>query len=236
MNHAMRLKVIRPFFSDVRTITTIKSIMDKIEADKLGYEDYAQRTGLIWSDVSVNTRSPIDIIEEFATQKATLVNDRLKIQQPQSLLKYAALKSIVCAHVLPKMFEAIGAYKPLPEQVYAQFFFQRCSSSKAMDWHQDPGEDYTPQADYSLVLMLSDQNDPDTGWNGGVFNLRPGLPTDTQTGPIESIIPRYNQGILFDNQANSHAVTEVLPLNKTAIRDLVVITMHKTQLPIKKDE
>lgn len=234
--YVKQLKIINPFFSNVTTIATIRKVMDQIENEKLGYDDYSKRTGLIWSDISVKTSKPAEIIQEYNTTKVTQVAGALKQQAPQSILNYPAIKSIVCSEILPKTFEVISAWTKIPETVFAQIFLQRCDMSEAMDWHQDPGEDYNPQADYSLVLMLSEQNDPEYGWIGGEFKIRSGLPKDTfDTAHIETIIPRYNQGIIFNNQINSHYTTEVITAMKRAKRDIIVIPINLTQLPIKKD-
>lgn len=223
----MHLKIIKPFFTNTKSIVAIRATLDTIESRELGYRDYAQRTGLIWSDVLANTISPINILKEYNTQKMTLVDNIPTVQHPQSLLKYAALKSIVCSQMLPKMFEVVSEWTQLPDHVYVQVFFQRCSSSEFMNWHQDPGEYYDLQAHYSMVLMLSKKDDPEYGWGGGLFKIRSGLPTDTTNEPIRSIMLQYNQAIVFDNRANSHSVTEIVPINKTAIRDLAIITIFK---------
>ncbi len=230
------LSIIKSFFADTQIIETIKTILDKIENNKLGYDDYAKRTGLIWSDVLVTTSNPAEILKEYKTEKVTLVGDALTEINPQSLLNYDKLAAIVSEEILPTMFKTIGEWVELPEHVYAQVFFQRCSNSDAMEWHQDPGEDYDPQAHYSLVLMLSEQDDPQNGWSGGVFSVRPGLPEDTyDEHDVMTIIPKYNQGILFNNQRNSHCVTEVLSATDTTQRDIIVITINLTTLPTKKD-
>ena len=231
-----QLSVIKPFLSNVSTIATIKKIMDEIEVKKLGYEDYSKRTGLIWSDVLVKTAKEAKIVKEFDTEKVTQVLGALKTHKPQSILNYPTLESIVSKEILPKMFDTISAWIKLPETVFAQIFFQRCSASEAMDWHQDPGEDFEPQADYSVVLMLSEQGDSTHGWAGGEFKIRPGLPEDKYNEKdVETIIPCYNQAIIFNNQINNHAATAVSPLMQESKRDIIVIPINLTKLPIKKD-
>lgn len=233
-----QLAVLKKYFKDAGTIPTITKVMDEIENKGLGYPDYAKRTGLIWSDVSVKHKGVVEILEEFKTKKATLVDEGLKDQNAQSILDYPKLKAIVCEQVLPKMLEHISTWekKDLPEKVFAQIFFQRCNVSEAMDWHQDPGEDYDPQAHYSLVLMLSRQSDPVHGWKGGKFFIRKGLPEDKYSeSDVKTIIPRYNQGILFNNQINCHATTPVEAKTDKTARDIIVITICLNQLPKKKD-
>ena len=60
-------------------------------------------------------------------------------QSPQSILHYPVLQSIVSDEILPKMFETVKTWTKLPEEIYAQVFFQRCSSSEAMNWHPRSG-------------------------------------------------------------------------------------------------
>lgn len=241
MNNAMQTKqiaqlsVIQNFISNTHAIDTIKKAMDEIENNKLGYDDYAQRTGLIWSDALVTTADPAGIVEVYQTSKATQVQGKLTTQYPESVLSYPALQLILCCDILPRMFKAIRDWTNLPETVFAQIFFQRCSVSEPMGWHQDPGEDYDPQANYSLVLMLSEQDDPQYGWSGGEFKIRSGLPEDkSDETNVETIIPRYNQAILFNNQINSHATTEVIPNNAIAKRDIIVIPFNITTMPLKR--
>jgi len=242
MNNAMhktlveQCEIIRPFFSDVSEIETIKVVMDKIETEKLGYDDYSKRTGLIWSDVLVKTSGQPEIVQEFKTTKVTQVGQSLVAHEPQSILNYPAAKAIVCNTIFPRMFKVIAAWTQLPENIYVQIFFQRCSTSEPMDWHQDPGEDYNPQANYSLVLMLSEQDDPKYGWSGGEFKIRPGLPEDKYNeADVETIMPHFNQGIIFNNQLNSHAATEVTTKLEKAKRDIIVIPINLTKLSVKKD-
>jgi hypothetical protein len=240
LNNAMhedkKLSIIKNFFPNTQTIETIQRSMDEIENKKLGYDDYSKRTGLIWSDVLVKNAMPAEIVEEYKTTKVTKVSETIVEQTPESILNYLALKLIVCNEILPKMFEAVGALGAhLQETVFAEIFFQRCCASEAMGWHQDPGEDFEPQADYSLVLMLSDKDDPDYGWTGGEFKIRSGLPEDKyDEADVETIIPEYNQAILFNNRINSHATTEVVPKTEKSKRDIIVIPINLTTLPIRK--
>lgn len=232
-----QLSVIKSFLSNSQTIETIKKVMDDIEEKKLGYDDYSNRTGLVWSDHAVKTSNPAELIHEFQTRKATRVFKELRTNNPQSLLSYPALHEIVSNEILPKLFKAVEIWTELPGTVFAQIFFQRCSTSEPMDWHQDPGEDYDPQADYSLVLMLSDQDDPQYGWSGGEFKIRSGLPEEKfDETTVETIIPRYNQAVIFNNQINSHATTEVVPKGQLAKRDIIVIPFNMTTLPVKKND
>ena len=231
-----QMSVVNPFFSDVRKIAVIKKAMDEIENRKLGYDDYSKRTGLIWSDVLVKTVHPAEIVEEYATKKVTLVSGQLQGHQPQSISQYPELKTIVSHDILPKMFETVRIWTSLPEAVYAQLFFQRCSTSEPMAWHQDPGEDFDPQANYSLVLMLSEQNDSQHGWAGGEFKIRSGLPESRyDETDVMTIIPRYNQAIIFNNQINTHATTEVINAMKNSKRDIIVIPIHLTKMSVAKE-
>lgn len=230
--------IIKPFLRDISAIVTVRKTMDDIEARKLGYPDYSKRTGLVWSDVSVKT-SDAQIIEEFDTTKVTEVDGALQQQKTQSIMSYPTLKSVVCGQVFPKMFDVIQDLerRKLPEKVFSQIFFQRCNTSDVMDWHQDPGEDYDPQANYSLILMLSQQDDPEHGWDGGVFKIKPGLPKEEHLeSEVATIVPYYNQAVLFNNQINSHSVTAVTSKTGKTKRDLMVVTLNTTKMPLKKVE
>jgi 2OG-Fe(II) oxygenase superfamily len=228
-----QIKVVKPFMHD-DAVVALKKVMDKIQRDGRDYDDYAQRRGGIWSDVPVKTSNP-EIVQEFLTEKVTLVNGVLNSQRPPSIRDYPEAEEVLCKHVFPKLFEAIGEWEPsLPPTVYAQIFLQRCNTSEAMDWHQDPGEDYDPQANYSLVLMLSKKHDPVHGWQGGEFKVKSGLPED-QTEAMD-VKHRYNQGIIFNNQTNSHSVTAVTSPTQKTVRDILVVTLSKEKLPVRKTE
>ncbi len=151
----------------------------------------------------------------------------------QSIMSYPTLLA-ACGYVFPKMFKVVETWekKKLPETIFSQIFFQRCATSKSMDWHQDPGENYKEQAHYSLILMLSDQGDPEHGWNGGMLKIKPGLPEDKHAeSDSRTIIHQPNQGVLFNNQSNSHAVTEVTSRTSKTKRDLMIVMFHKTKRP-----
>jgi 2OG-Fe(II) oxygenase superfamily len=226
-------KIIQPFFSNTNTIKKIKQVMDNIENNNLGYNDYSNRKGLVWSDVAVKTSDPIQIIEEYKTKKVTEVSGIVQQCYPQSIRDYPLLEKIVTKKILPKMFDIVRPWTNLPDLVFAQIFFQRCTMSQSMNWHQDPGEDYNPQAHYSLVLMLSEQDDPEYGWTGGEFKIRSGLPTDIyDEANVETIIPRYNQAVIFNNQINSHAAMQVIAKTQQSKRDIIVIPFNMTQLSV----
>jgi hypothetical protein len=235
-DNKQQVATVFPYFKDQRSIATIKMIMDEVQKNGRCYDDYSNRSGVMWSDVEVTTAEPSTILWEFNTEKATEVGGKLQTQKPVSVLDSQQLKTIFENEVFPPLFKAVRAWTDLPDTVFAQIFLQRCCASDAMDWHQDPGEDYAPQANYSLVLMLSEKDDPEQGWTGGEFKIKPGLQDepceDTQ---VKSIEHRYNQGIIFNNQINSHAVSAIASLaGKTAKRDIIVIPFHMTQLPVKK--
>ncbi len=230
------IELIDPFLHDSGDVAMIKDVMHEIEVRAKGYPDYSGRLGGIWSDVLVNTTGKIFILKEFDTIKATEVNGVLKQQHPQSLLAYPIVQSIMCNTIFPRMFKTMGRWTPLPPELYAQVFLQTCSGSKAMDWHQDPGEDYEPEAtDFSLVGWLSDRNDPEHGWDGGEFMIRPGRRLDSYTQTdITTLTPKFNTALLFNNAAHSHAVTAIVPKKETTRRDLMVITASLTKLPVLK--
>jgi len=53
---------IKPFFN-AHDICVTKETIRSIERKKLTYDDYSQRTGIIWSDFWVETKEP-EIIKE----------------------------------------------------------------------------------------------------------------------------------------------------------------------------
>jgi len=234
--HVKPLITVRPFCNGHSTCI-IKKTIDKIEKKELTYPDYAQRKGIMWSDFWVNVAHP-DLMEECTdTVKLTQVAGKLQRHYPQSVFNYPKVKNILCREILPKLFALIhtNQWAQLPEKVFAQFFLQRCSASEPMDWHQDPGEDYDITADFSLALMLSLQNDPTDGWNGGEFKIRPGSPTDEyKEEDVATIIPDFNQGIVFNNKINSHSVTQIFSIGAQSKRDLIVIPIYLGNPPKPK--
>jgi len=235
LNNAMQqqLTIIHSFLTNSASLIALKKRMDKIEKQNLGYPDYSKRTGLIWTDFFVETKHP-EIVREYNTVKLIEVSGILKRHTPESMFSYPEIQSIVSKEILPKMFQVIEAKKwtILPYEVFAQLFIQRCHTSEPMDWHQDPGEDYTIMADYSLLLMLSNQNDPECGWSGGEFKIKPGLPTEVCLEEnIQTIIPQYNQAILFNNKLHSHAVTAVVAQLLKTKRDLLVVPIYFDKIP-----
>lgn len=229
-----QLATIKPFFTHDQTVCAIKKTIDQIQQKKLCYPDYAERRGIIWSDFWVSTNNPELIKECKNTVKLTRTANILQKQNPESIFQYPTLKNILCQHMLPKIFAFIrtNGWAKLPETLFAQFFLQRCHSSQVMDWHQDPGQDYDTMADFSLVLPLSQQNDPVYGWHGGEFTIREGLPTDPYNeSDAQTIIPQYNQAILFNNKTHSHAVTAITSTNNQAQRDLIVVPLYLSHPP-----
>lgn len=229
-----QLIIINPFFEQPHHIDTIKNISDEIEQNRLSYSDYAQRKGIIWSDFWIDTQGQNNIEECKDTIKLTLVDETLQKHNPESIFNYPVLKNILCQNILPKILTLITTnnWTLLPKKIFAQFFLQRCHSSEPMHWHQDPGEDYDLAADFSLVLMLSQQNDSQYGWRGGKFKIRSGLPTDPYNdNDIQTIIPQYNQALLFNNKTHSHAVTPITSENNNGKRDLIVIPLYFGRIP-----
>ncbi len=231
----MQQAIIYPFFQNEAHIVAIKKRMDKMENKNLGYPDYAGRTGFIWTDFEVETENPNFMRACKDTVKLTEVEGKLQRHNPECMFTYPKIHKIVGQEILPKMFHEIESrnWAKLPPQVFAQLFIQRCHTSEAMAWHQDPGEDFTEMADYSLLLMLSDQHDPEYGWEGGEFSIKSGLPTDNcAQEDIQTIIPRYNQAILFNNKQNSHMVTAVTTQLFKTKRDLLVIPIYCGAIPM----
>ena len=224
--------IMRNFF-DAGAIAALRETMDNIEARGDWYEDYSGRRGKIWTDAEIDTSNG-NILQELDTAKATEVDGVLRRQKVQSIMSYPTVRSIVCGQVFPRMLKIVESWeeKKLPKTVFSQIFLQRCTTSEGMDWHQDPGEDYDPQAQYSLIIMLSRQDHPKEGWEGGEFKIKPGLPKDIyDEDDVATIMPCCNQGILFNNQLNSHSVTPVTSTTGTSKRDLLIVTLHTTQMP-----
>jgi hypothetical protein len=231
---AQQVNIVKPFFHNGKSIDAIRQVMDEIEEKNLAYPDYANRKGFIWSDISVETGNPAEIME-IVSVKATQVNGKLEVRKPQSLLNYPSVKSIFSTEILPKMFETVKNYTNLPKKVFLSLYVQRCNESEQMDWHQDPGEDYDPQCDYSMVLMLSDQNDPKYGWDGGEFKIRAGLPEDKyDEKDVQTIVHLHNQAVIFNNKLNSHLAAAVKPKTVSSARDIIVVLLALDKLPKKK--
>jgi hypothetical protein len=227
--------VIKPFFLNENLIDSITTTMDYIDNKKFSYSDYSRRKGLIWSDLEITKRSLRQ--EEYfglkecpETIKLTNVLGKLQVQRPQSVMDYDIVRGILAAVVLPKMINTIQEKKwaDVPDSAFAQFFLQRCHNSEEMSWHQDPGEDYDRMADFSLILLLSKKDDPQYGWEGGMFAIKTGLPTDKHDEADVTVVePVYNQAFLFNNKLNSHAVTAVKNIaGKLSKRDLMVVTLY----------
>lgn len=225
--------IIKSFFTKKHSIRTIRKTIDLIENKKLSYPDYDNRTGIIWSDFLVNTQNPETIQECKETIKLTIANNKLQRHNPESVFTYPAVKNILCQDILPRIFATIkiNNWAYLPDKIFAQFFIQRCKSSPAMDWHQDPGGDYDTMADFSLVLMLSQQNDATHGWQGGEFKIRPGFPMDSYESEVKTIVHEYNQAILFNNKIHSHAVSAITSHNNYGKRDLIVALLYLGKMP-----
>jgi hypothetical protein len=122
----------------------------------------------------------------------------------------------------------------VPDRAWAQFFLQRCEKSEAMEFHQDPGEDYEGDkaAGFTLILMLSKKNDPEHGWKGGKLKIKAGLPADECDDADVTVLElKHNQALIFNNKLNSHAVTKVSGIAGKTKRDLMVVTLYLTGLP-----
>lgn len=229
------LTIIKPFFTSPKTIETLRAVIDKIQKKKLGYSDYAGITGIIWTDFWKVTQRRTEIVEDNKTVKVTLIDGVLKQHTPETFFNYPPLRNIFEKIVLPKMLSRIKRWtNQLPYSVFGQLHVQRCSDSEAMDWHQDPGEQYNKMAAYSLILLLSKQDDPVHGWEGGDFSIRPGLPTDQyDEADVTTLIPTYNQAILFNNKENSHAVSRIIgKISNQSQRDLLVTTIFFNDFPM----
>lgn len=228
-----QLITIKPFFNS-NNICVIKETIRRVEKEKLTYRDYSGRTGIIWTDFWVNTQQPEIIRESKNTVKHTRLADKLVRQKPESVFNYPKLQKILCQEILPMTFALIRTegWTRLPQTAFAQFFLQRCHTSEAMDWHQDPGEDYDTVADFSLVIMLSHQNNDVHGWQGGQFKIKAGLPNDTYNeSDVTTLTQQFNQAILFNNKINSHSVTAITSSVEKTERDIIVVPIYLGKLP-----
>lgn len=229
-----QLAIISPFFDNQNAILTIRNVIDHIEDNGLDYPDYDGRRGSVWTDCLVETNSQPTILTECKeTVKGSQAAKKFERRNPESIFNYHAVQKIFSEEILPKTLSIIkkkGWVDKFPPKIFTQLFVQRCHTSDPMDWHQDPGEDYDTMADFSLVLMLSNQDDSKHGWNGGEFNIRPGLPhekTEAQT-----ILHAENQGVLFNNKQNSHSVTKVTSDKEKSKRDLIVAALYLNKPPM----
>jgi 2-oxoglutarate-Fe(II)-dependent oxygenase superfamily protein len=212
-----------------KSIAMIKTFMDDIEKNKLDYPDYAGRKGVLWSDVwGKKDKESLKITESKNTIKVSNSEGSVEKREPQSIFNYSGMPKVFAKEILPTMLNVVQKWTPVPSNFFAQLFVQRCNTSDPMAWHQDPGEDYDVMANHSLVLYLSEQDKKEEGWHGGEFKIRSGFPTDKyDDSEVMTIIPRYNQGVIFNNQLNSHAVTKVIPNSPNTKRDIIVAMWSK---------
>jgi hypothetical protein len=231
-----QLAVIPNFLTETGVVTATQA-MDAIEAKRKTYSDYGGRMGGIWSDFTVDTNNPNPTRECEGrirlTQVAEQRVEKPKSRVPESVFDYPEMRTVLAQEILPKMFAFIrtNGWTTLPEKVFTQFYLQRCNTSEAMDWHQDPGEpEWDTMAHYSLVLMLGKQDDPVRGWHGGEFRIRSGKPNDTDDTPIKTIIHKFNQAVLFNNQLNCHRA-EAVTGTETSQRDLIVTMIYLGKAP-----
>ncbi len=98
-----------------------------------------------------------------------------------------------------------------------------------MFWHRDAievdQEIKFPQ--YSMVLLLTRN---DGVWNGGDFVLQKGgrYAADGKTwensrDPMVTLVPKYNQAVIFRNDNSGHKVTALIPKKEVAISRYVAI-------------
>jgi hypothetical protein len=234
-----QLAIIHPFFKNTQSIKVIRKTMDNIEEKNLEYPDYASRKGMIWSDLTVRKNNFACLTEHFNTTKLTMIDDVVEKRNPQKVVFYPKVRNIIIEQLLPAMFSTIEKRKwaTIPKKVFAQLYIQRCHTSKPMGWHQDPGEDFTVMADYSLIVMLSDQNDKEHGWNGGVLRIKPtSYFEECPEEDVETVIHAYNQGVLFNNKENSHEVSEVITQLAETKRDILVLMIYFGEIPIPTNE
>ena len=230
-----QLTIIKPFFNKLRSITKITHVMDEVEKRGLGFLDYDKRIGLIFSEFWVTTAQPEKIIEMPRKKISVCVNGKFQEHRPQSFFDYPRIQKILMQEILPKTFRCIEENKwaTLPKSLFAQIYLQRCHTSAPMNWHQDSGKHFDHQANFSLIIMLSKQDNPVHGWMGGELKIKAGLPEETHNETdVKTIIHEYNQGILFNNKINSHAVTAVLSNLMSSKRDILVVPIYFEKLPM----
>jgi hypothetical protein len=239
--YATNFRIIKNFLP-VACIPPIEKDIDRIEAMQVTYKDYSGRLGAAWTDGRVRKANPASFVEEYNSRKVTAADaaeQEVQERYPQSITHYPALLSAVCDEALPRMIRAVEELTgiKLPDEIDVQIFFQRCSTSDAMGWHQDPGEEYPhdAQALCSMVVALTDQDDPVYGWRGGEFKIRPGLPESSYNQEeVTTITHAFNQAVIFDNRENSHSVTPVIPKTVMGMRDLLIILLYDRGMPKEK--
>jgi hypothetical protein len=226
-----------PNFLTAAGVATAQRTMRTMEATQKTYYDYGARKGGIWSDFWVSTDNPNPTHECEGRVRLTQVAEQLvatpKSRLAESLFDYPEMRNVLAQEILPSMFALIRTkgWTTLPENVFTQFYLQSCGTSKAMDWHQDPGEpEWDTMAHYSLVLMLGKQDDPVHGWQGGEFRIRPGKPQDTDPVKATTILHKYNQAVLFNNQLNCHRA-EAVTGTENSQRDLIVTMIYLEKAP-----
>lgn len=233
-------KIISPFLKDSKKLLLLRNWMNSIVEKKAAFQDYDGRTGISWVDFEVDIKNNKPTLAKIRNDIPKMIEqeaDLVKVH-PESLFKYPAIAEILLADIVPTAIEQLQKWTAIPKHMFVQTWINRLEIKKdenknnTVGWHQDPGSSCPHKADYSLILLLNDRQDPDHGWEGGKWLLKSGKAEDAQQGPL-TIIPECNQAILFDNKNSSHAVTQVHAKNDKVIRDILITTFYLKDPSIK---
>jgi hypothetical protein len=233
-------KLVSPFLA-LEKINTIKQWMNQIENNGKSFLNYDDRIGISWDDYRINTTTStpelIKVCYDFPI--VTYVANKLHWPKAQSIFDYAKIAQIFLSDIIPKTLHEVKEWTPIPRELLVRTEVHRYRMTRSMNgkknnvvWHQDPGSFYKRKANYSIILMLSDQNNPCSGWSGGEFLVKPGLP-QAQT-PFIKLIPRFNQAIILHNRAYSHAVTSIEAIHEKIERDLIIVELY-TEEPTEEE-
>ncbi len=197
------------------------------------YQDFDDRVGICWDDFWLTYDNGLPSVTVDPIAKYVTIN-HVDVQQfPESIFSYKETADLFLTTILRKYREIISKKISLPSHIYIQSFVLRSLITSKMNqkqqlvrWHRDPS-DYpdTTFGDYTLVLMLSDPQQPDTGWQGGNVLIKSGQPNSKNTAI--KVNHAYGQAIIFNNKNNSHAVTKII-CNQATTRDIMIVNMYLT--------
>jgi hypothetical protein len=224
---SLELHTIPNLLSDDK-LSTIQNWIDDMMP--FSYQDFDNRIGIVWDDYVIDIQDSPTLISIDPVSKYVVIKGQDVEQYPRSIFSYPTLSQILLKDILPPYLKSVSHHTPLPSTLYMQTFVLRSllnpeniDKKQHVRWHQDPSEYPNSYADYTLVLMLSDPENPLTGWSGGDLLLKNGLPETTN--PALKVHPRLNQAVLFNNKNNSHAVTSIKALANST-RDIMIINIY----------
>lgn len=202
----------------VEKMKTLKEWLNYLKGAEKIERGFDSRILFTWDYFRIKPQIPISELIERCDDDFpvfTVVDDNPYKPNPESIFDYPEISSIILEDIIPQILKVIPKLTAIPQEKllvrteFHQLYITKNIRDQPNDihWHQDPGTNYGFKSDYTTVIMLSDQNDPKHGWDGGKFLLKPGLPAGTTD--FVTLTPRYNQAILFNNKENSHAVTKI---------------------------